>query len=271
MVMGRMTIGRTVMGRTVMGRTEVARALAATAVTDVACRWQLVLVGRAGTALAVTTVPRTWLAGLRRADPGPSVVARVTLTLPIGALDAPDGATGPAGVTRPDGDRQGWICQPGLRPVLVAAFRAGHRAARRLRDGRVPGGRVPGGQVPGGVPAACAGPQADSRGAAGPCSHQDAVAAYRVPGWMRALVETRDQTCRFPSCRQPAWRCDQDHTLAYERGGPTCPCNLGPLCRHHHRCKQSEGWQLEQPEPGVLVWRTPARRTYTTTPAEYPV
>jgi len=24
-------------------------------------------------------------------------------------------------------------------------------------------------------------------------------------------------------------------------------------------------------EPGVLVWRTPAGRTYTTTPVEYPV
>lgn len=37
----------------------------------------------------------------------------------------------------------------------------------------------------------------------------------------------------------------------------------------HHRCKQAEGWRLEQPEPGVLVWHTPAGRTYTTTPAQY--
>ena len=42
-----------------------------------------------------------------------------------------------------------------------------------------------------------------------------------------------------------------------------------PLCRHHHRCKQAEGWRLEQPEPGVLVWHTPAGRTYTTTPSQY--
>jgi hypothetical protein len=41
------------------------------------------------------------------------------------------------------------------------------------------------------------------------------------------------------------------------------------LCRHHHRCKQAEGWWLDQPEPGV--WRTPSGRTYTTTRAEYPV
>jgi hypothetical protein len=45
-----------------------------------------------------------------------------------------------------------------------------------------------------------------------------------------------------------------------------CECSHSPLCRHHHRCKQAEGWQLTQPEPGVLVWHTPAGRTYTTIP-----
>jgi hypothetical protein len=39
--------------------------------------------------------------------------------------------------------------------------------------------------------------------------------------------------------------------------------------RHHHRCKQAEGWWLEQPEPGVMVWHTPVGRTYTTTPTRY--
>jgi hypothetical protein len=47
-------------------------------------------------------------------------------------------------------------------------------------------------------------------------------------------------------------------------------CRFGNLCRHHHRCKQAEGWQLEQPEPGVLVWHTPAGRSYATTPTVYP-
>ena len=31
--------------------------------------------------------------------------------------------------------------------------------------------------------------------------------------------------------------------------GPDCVCDDSPLCRHHHRCKQAEGWWLEQPEP----------------------
>ena len=46
-------------------------------------------------------------------------------------------------------------------------------------------------------------------------------------------------------------------------------CN-SPPCRHHHRCKQAEGWRLEQPEPGVLVWHTPAGHTYTATPPSTP-
>jgi len=26
-------------------------------------------------------------------------------------------------------------------------------------------------------------------------------------------------------------------------------CRFSPPCRHHHGCKQAEGWRLEQPEP----------------------
>ncbi len=103
------------------------------------------------------------------------------------------------------------------------------------------------------------------------CSHARQTAAYRPPAKLRHVLTVRHRSCTFPGCGRPAARCDLDHTQPFDQGGRTCECNLAPLCRHHHRCKQSEGWQLEQPEPGVLVWRTPARRIYTTTPAEYPV
>jgi hypothetical protein len=42
-----------------------------------------------------------------------------------------------------------------------------------------------------------------------------------------------------------------------------------PLCRHHHKCQQSEGWKLEHPEPGTLVWTTPAGRHYVSQPTIY--
>ena len=35
--------------------------------------------------------------------------------------------------------------------------------------------------------------------------------------------------------------------------------------------KQAEGWWLEQPEPGVLIWRTPNGRTYASAPTQYAI
>ncbi len=92
------------------------------------------------------------------------------------------------------------------------------------------------------------------------------------PGVMlRHLSQIRHATCTGPTCRRLSQHCDFEHNIPYEAGGRTCMCNLAPLCRHHHRCKQAEGWRLEQPAPGVLTWRTPSGRTFTTTPTEYPL
>jgi len=104
----------------------------------------------------------------------------------------------------------------------------------------------------------------------GDCSHPRESPRYRPSSVLRHLITIRQPTCSFPGCRRPATRCDQDHTVPYDQGGRTCECNLSPLCRRHHRCKQAEGWCLGQPEPGVLVWHTPAGRTYTSTPTVYP-
>jgi hypothetical protein len=104
----------------------------------------------------------------------------------------------------------------------------------------------------------------------GPCGHAQAEARYRPSRGLQHLVKVRNATCAAPGCSRPAARCDLDHTTPWHRGGVTCPCNLAPLCRHHHKCKQSDGWWLEMPEPGVLRWRTPAGRTYTTGPTIYP-
>jgi hypothetical protein len=42
------------------------------------------------------------------------------------------------------------------------------------------------------------------------------------------------------------------------------------LCRKHHQAKQAQGWRLDQPEPGIMIWTTPSGRRYTTRPASYP-
>jgi len=107
--------------------------------------------------------------------------------------------------------------------------------------------------------------------ARGSCDHKHAETGYQPSRKLQHLIRTRSTRCTAPGCGRPAARCDLDHTLAWDKGGITCECGLAPLCRHHHRCKQAQGWQLTQPEPGVLQWRTPHGRIFTTTPAEYPL
>jgi hypothetical protein len=97
-----------------------------------------------------------------------------------------------------------------------------------------------------------------------PCGHTRQSPAYTPPNRLRHLVEIRQRTCSFPGCRRSARRCDLDHTVPFDQGGPTCECNLAPLCRRHHQAKQAPGWDLDQHEPGVMTWRLPSGRVYET-------
>jgi Domain of unknown function (DUF222) len=105
----------------------------------------------------------------------------------------------------------------------------------------------------------------------GSCSHARQTSGYRPPNNLIHLVKIRQRTCSFPGCRRAARFCDLDHTLAYDKGGITCECNLAPLCRRHHRAKQTFGWHLVQTAPGHLTWQLPHGRSYQTTGEPYPV
>jgi hypothetical protein len=75
---------------------------------------------------------------------------------------------------------------------------------------------------------------------------------------MRDYVNARDRHCRFPGCLVTAIRCDTDHTIPHQAGGPTCPCNMAPLCRRHHRLKQAQGFDLTiDPTTNDARWTTP--------------
>ena len=106
--------------------------------------------------------------------------------------------------------------------------------------------------------------------ARGSCQHAQAETGYHPSRKLQHLIRVRNTTCTAPGCTRPAARCDLDHTIPWEQGGPTCECDLAPLCRHHHRAKQADGWHLEQSPPGVLTWHVPSGRTYTTRPTKYP-
>jgi Domain of unknown function (DUF222) len=103
------------------------------------------------------------------------------------------------------------------------------------------------------------------------CDHRHQTTAHDPSPALRHLVEIRDGECTWPPCRRHATRCDYDHTVPWEQGGPTCACNGGPRCRHHHHTKQAHGWKLEQNQPGYHTWTTPAGRSYTSGPTQYPI
>ena len=89
--------------------------------------------------------------------------------------------------------------------------------------------------------------------------HDPTVATKRT-------LALRNQVCVFPGCTRPTTVCDLDHTVPWPHG-PTCVCNLGPLCRHHHRLKTHDpGWSLTNHGNGTYTWTTPHGTRHTVTP-----
>lgn len=95
------------------------------------------------------------------------------------------------------------------------------------------------------------------------------VDAYEVPDRLKERTALRDRTCVFPHCSRPAMTADCDHTVPWKAdgtGGPTCSCNLAPLCRRHHRAKTHADnhiggaytwWNYEQLGGGEFLWFGP--------------
>ena len=194
------------------------------------------------------------------------LAARLNLTVPLttllGLAAGPGGVAG-FGPVDPDLARQ------------LAALASAHPASRCCLTVTDADGRAIG---HGCVPGPDALERLSARGltltidplARGSCDHRHQEAGYRPSRHLQHLVNARTPTCAAPGCGWPAVRCDLDHTTPFDQGGRTCECGLAPLCRHHHRCKQAEGWRPDQPEPGVMNWTTPSGRRYTTRPGPYP-
>jgi Domain of unknown function (DUF222) len=203
---------------------------------------------------------------------GPSLAAQVTITVPLAALDGDPGACGEA-------DGFGLVDSQDARALVAAASR--NPKTRWCVTALHPDGTAAAHACANGQHCWSAGQQAAAflrtlnltltPVIRGPCDHAQAQRAYRPSRSLRHLVNARNTRCTAPGCGRPAARCDLDHTTPWHLGGLTCPCNIAPLCRHHHRSKQAEGWWLEQPEPGVLKWRAPSGRSFATTPTVYPL
>ncbi|KRA38401.1 hypothetical protein ASD81_07135 [Nocardioides sp. Root614] len=92
------------------------------------------------------------------------------------------------------------------------------------------------------------------------------VDSYEIPDRIRRRVELRDHACRFPWCTRPAVKCDLDHVAPHNKGGPTCPCNLVPACRRHHRAKTFSRWRYVIVLPGHYLWISPNCRHFLVGP-----
>ena len=214
-----------------------ARQLADAALVCPATQWRVIVTNAAGQAITVTRIRRRTRDRLGRPPPpGSGLVSRLTLTVTQETLRelARAGARGVGGTGPP-------------AAMAAAALRA---AARALDRALV---------------------QAEADAAAGGCAHHGQSAGYRPPPRLREHVIARDVTCRGPVCRQPAWRADLDHTIAYDKGGRTCACNIGGACRRDHQLKQHPRWKLEQTRPGHFTWTTPGGRTYEVEPDTHPI
>jgi hypothetical protein len=86
------------------------------------------------------------------------------------------------------------------------------------------------------------------------------VDTYTPTKAQRRFLIARDEHCRFPGCRQPAIRCEDDHTIPYSHGGPTGVRNLANLCRAHHVLKHNSAWRFRHGPGGVLEVISPTGR-----------
>ncbi|TDE97197.1 DUF222 domain-containing protein [Occultella glacieicola] len=97
---------------------------------------------------------------------------------------------------------------------------------------------------------------------------------YRPTQELADHIVARDRTCVGPGCSRPASGCDLDHTVAWihspegadepgdAAGGTTSEDNLGPMCTREHLIKTHGGFRVEQAEPGLFEWTTPAGLRY---------
>jgi hypothetical protein len=124
-----------------------------------------------------------------------------------------------------------------------------------------------GGKDPPGAGEPAVGERPPGAGAGPPCPFEDTGEAgqYRPGRVMDRFIRLRDRHCTAPGCRRSAWRCDLDHIRRHP-DGPTCPCNLHPLCRRHHRLKHQTPTSVTRRPDGTTVWTYPTGHAYLVAP-----
>lgn len=97
---------------------------------------------------------------------------------------------------------------------------------------------------------------------------QTPVDAYEVPRRHRRAVRLMSPADVFPFAANTTDDVQIDHTEAYvdpDDGGPPGQSrigNYGPMTGFHHRIKTHGRWRVEQPFPGIYLWRDPYGALY---------
>jgi hypothetical protein len=86
---------------------------------------------------------------------------------------------------------------------------------------------------------------------------QAPVDAYEVPDRHRQAVHLMTPADTFPFASCTTRTMQVDHTVPYDAGGESKVGNYGPMTLRHHRIKTHGRWQVQQPFPGIYVWRDP--------------
>ena len=86
---------------------------------------------------------------------------------------------------------------------------------------------------------------------------QAPVDAYEIPDRHRQAVHLMTPADTFPFASSLSRKQQVDHTVPYDEGGESGIGNYGPMTLAHHRIKTHGDWQVQQPFPGIYVWRDP--------------
>jgi hypothetical protein len=81
--------------------------------------------------------------------------------------------------------------------------------------------------------------------------------AYEIPQRHRRAVHLLTPADTFPFATCTSRKMQIDHTTPFDEGGVSALGNYGPMTATHHRIKTHGRWQVEQPFPGIYVWRDP--------------
>ena len=90
---------------------------------------------------------------------------------------------------------------------------------------------------------------------------QAPVDSYEIPDCHRRAVHLMCPADVFPFAPNTSRDKQIDHTVPYQHSPPGAGQsrigNYGPMTPFHHRVKTHGNWQVQQPFPGIFIWRDP--------------